>query len=1099
MTSLFPREDAPGTTTQPAAPTASSTATSGMTLPLLLAIAIGGGVLLFICLAFLLIALAGRRHRAAAAARSDNSNSNPNSASCSPRTDAECGASEAGDRSPRTPSPRPRRLTKAKPGSRNGRSRSYMDMAEIQHQRRQHQHRSLASIIGLPRSKTFNVFGNSDAEGGQQRGGHLRRNNSWIDEDAIHGPRVQKDDRRLSIRDSFILRTPTLPDFSTFKEEEAFASELGGDGGGGGQYAITQPRPVSLPAPRGNPPRIPLPRTASYELAERLAAAARGGPPVPAPSPQGPRPAPLPRLRHKTTESDLAEILRSTEERLMNGTPSNSRPATRQRANSASAGSSVRTPRRSPTKGGSPTKSGSPVKMLGLTSGSPVRMVPRSASGSPVRMVSGSPVRMAPRSLSGSPVRMVPRSPTKPPSPIKFESSPERSVVIHHVGQALDASAQLQLQHQLQQQQIQQQQFRQSLHQQQMQQQLQLQQLQRQQQRTRTPSPHKRMVAPVLVQTPVHNHRRNTSQSSAVSDADSLFGETTPEVEHVLPTGLSSPSRRSDHESPGSKGEKPEERCMSMASLGSNASSSLSTLYSVNEPEDDSKTGGQGGGIIRGRKPKGLTIDTAICDPFISPPIVPPRSPKRQSSSLPPLRRISPPEDKTLIEPPFNSRSASNSPVPRPLDVVKRSSVVERDGGRLSMMLPSDDFAPSPETIRPKSVASMKPVFLVSSTSVASMKASPGTSPEDNNRRPEMPNKRATFGQKPVFPPPLNLRPGYGSPNRDALTMGSAGGGFTNSGTSPTLRSTARDSLDSRGSHSPTRRPIPSPELPSEARHGSPTPGRYKRRGMASSPIRERMQSRQPANPRDNRTDKVIPSTSCPSIVLNSNSSSANSSPKRGSFQHRDFAVMGLQSTVAQLRRMNSQMSTLSAGSSVSDPDSPTLPNFRGGGFSPDRSNSRISKIGRQNYLSLGLSQSQKAKRNPRGASIKGARNSIAVIKSRPGGSGRLDELKAAVEEKENENEEEEEAERPHSIIRGPRPLNPTPRSAVRGAARASTGMLESPTRRAWIDAEEKVDKGKQKNEEDGGGSRLKVMEVSPRKVSDGMAGPSRSGSNLRI
>ncbi|KAK2778417.1 alpha-galactosidase [Colletotrichum kahawae] len=1086
MSSLLPREDAPGTTTQPSAPTASSTATSGMTLPLLLAIAIGGGVLLFICLAFLLVALAGRRHRAAAAARShNNSNSNPNSASCSPRTDAECGASDAGDRSPRTPSPRPRRLTKAKPGSRDGGSRggsrSYMDMAEIQHQRRQHQHRSLASIIGIPRSKTFNVFGTADADGGQQRGGHLRRNNSWIDEDAIHGPRVQKDDRRLSIRDSFILRTPTLPDFSTFKEEEAFANEQTD-----GSYAITQPRPVSLPAPRGNPPRIPLPRTASYELAERLAAAARGGPPVPLPSPQGPRPAPLPRLRHKTTESDLAEILRSTEERLMNGTPSNSRPATRQRANSASAGSSVRTPRGSPTKGGSPTKSGSPVKMMGLPSGSPVRMVPRSASGSPVRMM--------PRSVSGSPVRMVPRSPTKPPSPIKFESSPERSVVIHHVGQALDAAAQQQLQ-----QQIQQQQFRQSLHQQQMQQQLQLQQLQRQQQRTRTPSPHKGMVAPVLVQTPVHNHRRNTSQSSAVSDADSLFGETTPEVEHVLPTGLSSPSRRSDHESPGNKGGKAEDRCMSMASLGSNASSSLSTLYSVNEPEDDSKTGGQGGGIIRGRKPKGLTIDTAICDPFITPPLVPPRSPKRQSSSLPPLRRISPPEDKTLIEAPFNSRSASNSPVPRPLDVVKRSSVVERDGSRLSMMLPSDDFAPSPETIRPKSVASMKPVFLVSSTSVASMKASPGTSPEDNHRRPEIPNKRATFGQKPVFPPPLNLRPGHGSPNRDALAMGSAGGGFTSTGASPTLRSPARDSLDSRGSHSPTRRPLPSPELPNESRHGSPTPGRYKRRGMASSPIRERMLSRQPANPRDNRTDKVVPSTSCPSIMLNNSTfSSANNSPKRGSFQHRDFAVMGLQSTVAQLRRMNSQMSTLSAGSSVSDPDSPTLPNFRGGGFSPDRSNSRISKIGRQNYLSLGLSQSQKAKRNPRAASIKGARNSIAVIKSRPGGSGpRLEELKAAVEE--NENENDEETARPNSIIRGPRPLNPTPRSAVRGAARASTGMLESPTRRAWPDAGETVDKGKQKNEDDGGGSRLKVMEVSPRKVSDGLAGPSRSGSNLRI
>ncbi|KAK1539036.1 uncharacterized protein CCOS01_00350 [Colletotrichum costaricense] len=892
----------------------------GMTLPLVLAIAIGGGVLLFICLAFFLIALAGRRHRARARARSTT-----------PRTRLDLD-SDGG--SIRTPSPRPRRLTKPKPGE------PYADMVEVQG-KKQPPHRSLSSIISVPRSKSWSVFSSTPSEGagGQQRGGHLRRNNSWIDEDAIHGPRVQSDGRRLSIRDSFILRTPTLPDLFGHKGE--------GDGHFDDEcinYSIEQPRPVSMPAQRGQPLRMPLPRTASYELAEKLAAAARGGPPV-LPTPQGPvpRPVPLQRLRHKTTESDLAEILRSTEERLQLGTPTNSRPATRQRAASASAGSSVKTPRGSPTKSQSPIKAQSPIKIP---------------------------------------------SPVKNQSPVRSRS-PAKTQVLSHVGQALDLNAQ----------------------------------------RARTPSPSKRMVIPMLVQTPNH-HNRNTSQSSAVSDADSLFGETTPEVEHILPTGLSSPSRRSEHESP----TKPTDNGASIESPGSDASSSLSTLYSVNEPEDDSKTGGTGhaDSTPRGRKPRSLVIDTQICDPFITPgpPEVPPRSPKRQSSSLPPLRRMTPPEEEILNRTPTKVTSVANSPIPRPLDVIKRSSTADQLQTRYSIMMQPSDLAASPETIRPKSVMSMKPVFLVSSNSVVSMRASPGTSPEDNGSRPAMPNNRLTFGPKaPVFPPPLALKAGLGSPNREALRMGSPGGKISPSRGSPSPSGRAgRQSTDSAASPvpgSPTRRPLPSPDL---SKGGSPTPRRYKR-GMAS-PIRDRALSRQPT-PRESRVERVLSSSDCPSIVLK-----PSSSPKRNSY-HRDFAVMGLQSTVAQLRRMNSQMSTFSAGSSISDPDSPTLPNLRGGGFSPDRSNSRVSKMGRQNYLSLGTSPGS-AKRTK---SIKSARNSIAVLKSRPGGNKHLDSLRAAVEEKENER-------RNGSLIRGPRPLNPTPRSAGRGLARDSVVTVESPTRR---------------------------------------------------
>ncbi|KAH6893154.1 hypothetical protein B0T10DRAFT_592095 [Thelonectria olida] len=69
-------------------------------------------------------------------------------------------------------------------------------------------------------------------------------------------------------------------------------------------------------------------------------------------------------------------------------------------------------------------------------------------------------------------------------------------------------------------------------------------------------------------------------------------------------------------------------------------------------------------------------------------------------------------------------------------------------------------------------------------------------------------------------------------------------------------------------------------------------------------------------------------------------------------------AVMAVGNSVAELRRMNSMVSTYSVASASSstynESESPTVPNLRGGGFSPSKSGGRPGSIGQHNYLSLG-------------------------------------------------------------------------------------------------------------------------------------------------
>ena len=72
-------------------------------------------------------------------------------------------------------------------------------------------------------------------------------------------------------------------------------------------------------------------------------------------------------------------------------------------------------------------------------------------------------------------------------------------------------------------------------------------------------------------------------------------------------------------------------------------------------------------------------------------------------------------------------------------------------------------------------------------------------------------------------------------------------------------------------------------------------------------------------------------------------------------------AAHSVGSTVAELRRMNSFMSSYSVASVASTilggdgvSESPTLPTLRGGGFSPARTNSKNEASGRRNYLNFG-------------------------------------------------------------------------------------------------------------------------------------------------
>ncbi|KAM5515885.1 hypothetical protein FOXYSP1_02837 [Fusarium oxysporum f. sp. phaseoli] len=311
----------------------------------------------------------------------------------------------------------------------------------------------------LPTYNSFTFFGGNGKRG---------RSSSWVEEDRFHGPRVSRSRRdSLFSRDGWLGRAPTIPTLMTDDDlEKAQGSqEL--------EQGIKDQKRQSAETlkPSKTAPELPMPEDEAQTS------------PVRAPS--------RARVRASVTDTDLRDILRSTEQRLRDGT-----------------------------------------------------------SRSPSKNSRSSPTKRSPQKISS--VRSTPRknSPTKTPHSHKTISSEDSTNTTGTVRISRIP-----------------------------------------------PSPTKRATIHVV---PTDAQSRQVSTSSIGSAANSLIAEATQEL--VLPGGLSSPSRMRGHqwdapEDPSPEKQNPQKKTSHKqsakedspdrrASQDSQASSSLSTLYSANDPEE---------------------------------------------------------------------------------------------------------------------------------------------------------------------------------------------------------------------------------------------------------------------------------------------------------------------------------------------------------------------------------------------------------------------------------------------------------------------------------------------------------------------------------
>ncbi|KAJ4070713.1 hypothetical protein NW756_007195 [Fusarium oxysporum] len=311
----------------------------------------------------------------------------------------------------------------------------------------------------LPTYNSFTFFGGNGKRG---------RSSSWVEEDRFHGPRVSRSRRdSLFSRDGWLGRAPTIPTLMTDDDlEKAQGSQELEQG-----IKVQKRQSAETLKPSKTAPELPMPEDEAQTS------------PVRAPS--------RARVRASVTDTDLRDILRSTEQRLRDGT-----------------------------------------------------------SRSPSKNSRSSPTKRSPQKISS--VRSTPRknSPTKTPHSHKTISSEDSTNTTGTVRISRIP-----------------------------------------------PSPTKRATIHVV---PTDAQSRQVSTSSIGSAANSLIAEATQEL--VLPGGLSSPSRMRGHqwdapEDPSPEKQNPQKKTSHKqsakedspdrrASQDSQASSSLSTLYSANDPEE---------------------------------------------------------------------------------------------------------------------------------------------------------------------------------------------------------------------------------------------------------------------------------------------------------------------------------------------------------------------------------------------------------------------------------------------------------------------------------------------------------------------------------
>ncbi|EXK45875.1 hypothetical protein FOXG_07685 [Fusarium oxysporum f. sp. lycopersici 4287] len=311
----------------------------------------------------------------------------------------------------------------------------------------------------LPTYNSFTFFGGNGKRG---------RSSSWVEEDRFHGPRVSRSRRdSLFSRDGWLGRAPTIPTLMTDDDlEKAQGSQELEQGN-----KVQKRQSAETLKPSKTAPELPMPEDEAQTS------------PVRAPS--------RARVRASVTDTDLRDILRSTEQRLRDGT-----------------------------------------------------------SRSPSKNSRSSPTKRSPQKISS--VRSTPRknSPTKTPHSHKTISSEDSTNTTGTVRISRIP-----------------------------------------------PSPTKRATIHVV---PTDAQSRQVSTSSIGSAANSLIAEATQEL--VLPGGLSSPSRMRGRqwdapEDPSPEKQNPQKKTSHKqsakedspdrrASQDSQASSSLSTLYSANDPEE---------------------------------------------------------------------------------------------------------------------------------------------------------------------------------------------------------------------------------------------------------------------------------------------------------------------------------------------------------------------------------------------------------------------------------------------------------------------------------------------------------------------------------
>lgn len=475
-----------------------------------------------------------------------------------------------------------------------------------------------------------------------------------------------------------------------------------------------------------------------------------------------------------------------------------------------------------------------------------------------------------------------------------------------------------------------------------------------------TPSPSKKSQN----NTPGTNKSRGPSVSSIGSAANSLIQAATQELQ--LPGGTGSPSRlRAGQEwssnaqvqlqpaqstSPQRSPPRPSPRRRSR-SLDSDVSSALSTLYSVGEPEDEQYQAPQ----------PNATRD----DPFVE---------TRQGPTGPrPLERA-----QTVREGKVRGEVVDETAVPAPLRTLSTNA---RFGGRRGSL----KMTPAPVLSPPRRRDSVETkakndLFIGGQRSVSEGSESVYTDvtvPESEEEGETTPK-----GVKQV-----DSTSNVATPTRARLARAETADLTSSPLDEREVMSLRHQSSQMRGLPKPPTRILLNDEM------------------ILPTPLSPRPKNQYQRPPTRRASIASTSSSNYDQDFNNEDYDVATSLPGR---RATTSGLHSVGSTVAELRRMNSVVSSYSvasiastAGGDKDEGESPTLPVLRGGGFSPDRAQSKTVKDGKKNYLNVGSSQGSLRATPRRGHSRNNSRPTNSL--NTPKDTREPKSLQKGEEEKENQ------------------------------------------------------------------------------------------------